>query len=94
MLELRKQDVIEVFYFFDDSECVDMWAVAYDEDDLLDDHCELTDIHYEFKTIWVNNRLRRQKQKREEEIAAALKNVCEQCGHGSLSVAEQTGRSK
>ena len=45
-----------------------MWAVAYDEDGLLDDNGILTDIHYEFRTIWVNKRLRKQKYKREQEV--------------------------
>ena len=86
MLELRQQEVIEVLYIFDDVNCVDMWAVAYDEDGLLDDTEILTDIHYEFRTIWVNKRLRRLKQKRQQEIVEALRIVCEQCGHGSFTV--------
>ena len=91
MLELRQQDVIEVFYIFDDVECVDMWAVAYDEDGLLDDDGILTDIHYEFRTIWVNKRLRKQKQKREQEVAKALRFACEYCGHGSFTVHSEQG---
>ena len=69
--DIRRQEVIEVFYMFDRRlECVDMWAVAYDEDNLLDDRM-LTDIDVERKTIWVNQCLQDQKQKRERAVARA-----------------------
>jgi len=84
--DIRRQEVIEVFYMFDRSlECVDMWAVAYDEDNLLDDEM-LTDIHVEMKTIWVNQCLRNQKQKREREVAEALNCIWKHHGYGANKV--------
>lgn len=83
--DIRRQEVIEVFHMFDGLECVDMWAVAYDEDNLLDD-VMLTDIHVEMKTILVNQCLRNQKQKREREIAAALNCIWRHHGYGSSKV--------
>lgn len=81
--DIRRQEVIEVFYMFERGiECVDMWAVAYDEDNLLDDGM-LTDIHDEMKTIWVNQSLRGRKQKREQEVAKALECIWKHHGYGS-----------
>jgi len=84
--DIRRQEVIEVFYMFDRSlECVDMWAVAYDEDNLLDDRM-LTDIDVERKTIWVNQCLQDQKQKRERAVARALNCIWKYHGYGSSRV--------
>ena len=93
ILELQQQDVIEVFYILNGMDCVDTWAVAYDEHGLLDDHGILTDIHYEMKTIWVSKRLRKQKQKRDQEVETALKFACEYCGHGSLTAQSKQGET-
>ena len=68
-----------------------MWAVVYDEDGLLDDNGILPDIHCEFRTIWVNKRLRKQKYKREQEVEKALRFACEYCGHGSFTVQSEQG---
>lgn len=84
--DIRRQEVIEVFYMFDRSlECVDMWAVAYDEDNLLDDRM-LTDIEVERKTIWVNQCLQDQKQKRERAVARALNCIWKYHGYGASKV--------
>lgn len=70
------QNVIEAFYV-EKAEGMEPWIVAYEESDSFDERSILTDIHYEWRTIWVTERLRGRKKKRDEEILKALKTISE-----------------
>ena len=78
----KAEPLIDAFRLLIDGEYADTWLVAYD--DILDDEKILTDMHYEMRTVFVKNSLRGRKQRRDDEVRAALETVSE-LGYGHSS---------
>ena len=77
-VKIRRQTVIDGFYVLNGAKDTETWLVAYDDFDVLEYPTLPFLINFKKRTVWISNRLRGRKAKRENEIAYAMELVKEQ----------------